>query len=202
MKLADTIKKRAQQLEIAVISILVVTIAFTLGQNGLSGITGFVASETHRQPVSITTTTTSAYDLYTTNGTPRLTHFSVTGKITGNGSVTIYLENGNKQRALIHTNTKPLTSGSLSAITGALTEAPQNDASDADSGILIIGPPVKRDDTITVPPGHVTQPGTFDDRCTETCVLDPLYSTNGLILIIILDPDTTLDITSITYTQG
>jgi len=196
-----TLKKHAHRLELTVIAILIASLALTLSQGGgLSTITGFVATETQRQTLGITITESSILTIQAVDGTPpRITSFALTGTIAGNGTAAIYLENHHGQRRLIHTNLKRKGSTALTAITGAFTETTPSEPVDA-TGILI-GQATPEPGTLETPDKTIPTPGPFDESCFDTCQLAPDFADDEPLTIrVLLQPGTTLSITTITYT--
>lgn len=200
MKLTEKISKHAHALELAVIGIIIASLAINLSDNSFSTITGFVTSETHRQSIDLEITRSGSYQLTTLNGTPpQLTHFAVTGTITGNGTAALSLQNNAGRQLLVHSNLQKLGTTSLLTITGAFTKAPTQPAAIEDN-TLIITPGRQDTTTVPLPDGYRIDSTPFENTCIETCIIDPAFTDESLTLRAAVEPGTQIRITDITYT--
>ena len=184
------------ELGIVVAAIFLLTLSVAPQLKGFSTITGFVSTETHRQPVQLNFDQSRVIELET-DSEMLISHFSLTGYVAGEKAVNIYLDNGRGDRALVYTN---IRGGSgrkgLPAITGLASHDAQ---SSSEGGIRVNEGPLLNEFT-ALQEGEGAYEGGFKDECIETCVLPAeIFKSDKFELVVLLEPGAELTITGMTF---
>lgn len=168
-------------LSVIILGVFVLTLALSQ-----PGITGYVPTSTFSQSLDIRVSESQRFNLGLDQGVG-LTSISLSGQVTGQGLVNVYLNDGS-ERKLIYTNRRRKGS-SMEVITGLA------------HGSLTIKPGEKINENPKLPDNYVTVEGGFVNSCVETCVLEA-SNNNKLSLDVLIDEDTTLDIRKITFSTS
>jgi len=149
-------------------------------------ITGFVPTDIQTQQLDIDVFDSQRFVISSDDDILTLSSLSISGSVVGSGLVNIYLSDGQAQ-LLVYTNMRRRGS-SMAHITGLAV----ND--------LNIQPGEKLGTIESLPDNYQTRSGPFNNECYETCFLENgLFSQNELYLDVVIDPGTSLHISSIGF---
>lgn len=185
------------RIELAVIVILLFVVVLIFApKQGMLSITGFLATETHRQTVDISVDKSAIYSLQPVGGqVMTMTHFSISGDVS-RGAVKVLLSSGEKE-VVVYTNIKKAKRG-FSSITGMATNFEIKQATEIafEEGAEISEAPV-------IPEGKEAREELFKYSCEQSCVLpSEFYNSAGYELKILVSPGTIFKINEIIYTRA
>ncbi len=141
-----------------VLSLAVLMTIITIIALGNPTITGYVPTKTFRQNLDLDISESQRFTLRATNGTLKLSSFSIGGRTEGMGPVNIYLTDG-ETRLLIYTNLRKSQSP-MKHITGLAVSD------------LVLEPGATLDVRENVPEEYLAEEGNFENACMQTCLLD------------------------------
>jgi len=196
-------KSRIYQIEIIAAFALLVFSAILLFPG--KGITGFVSAETKTQQINLTIANSQSYILTTKDDNNfYLTSLMVSGSIIGNGSASIYIDNGKGERRLIYSNIIEGELGlggitGMGKITGNVVKSDKGEIKKEESNFLVIEyleniEGVKEDSK-----GRVYS-GDFKYKCIDSCSIEMLLNKDlSYQLLFYVDDGIILNIDEITY---
>ena len=158
---------------VLVILVLTVTIKPSL--------TGFVPMKSHNLPLNLTIIQSQVYHLKS-NETLDILSFAVSGMVVGNGTASVWLDDG-VNRSLVYTNIRQPQQGG-NWITGMATISVQP------------GPVTNEYDSL--PDGASAKEGSFYNECIETCIMNGVKR-DSYDLIIRVQPGTAIVLDEIVY---
>ncbi|OYT32887.1 hypothetical protein DRJ22_00500 [Candidatus Woesearchaeota archaeon] len=151
-------------------------------------ITGYVPTSTYSENINLKVDHSQEILIKSANQKDLpITSLLLSGEITGDGLVNVYLKDKNKHKLLVFTN-KQKKGSSLEIITGLATKEIN----------VMPGKPINKIETL--PDGYEAVQGVFVNKCVETCSLNPkTFNANNLVLEVIIEPGTILHITGIKF---
>jgi hypothetical protein len=172
---------------------------------GSPNITGFLTLDLVMQDLDIVLTESRTYSLSSSAPDPFiLTSFKVSGKITGNGRVEVYIDNNQGQQILVYKNIKQKNRG-MGHITGLLTRGEkmtENEKARQET-YLVINPSeaIQNPELQEITEKEEIISGVFSNECSESCFIKMEISNDTVYdLIFKVEPGTTLKIDKIFYT--
>jgi len=176
---------------------------------------GYASTNIHNQGLELLIDSSQAFYLKSVYPTPvHVTSVLISGEITGEGTVSVYLDNENGNRALIFNNQKREGSR-INRITGTSFIGEGSGFSHL-SGLSVTGDTLPMRDeqpalellegnTIPgfdeLPEGRITVQGKFTNSCVETCLLQGgLFNQERFKLVFMVEPGTQFKVTELTYT--
>lgn len=194
--LPDSAKKNLRKFEYVFIIALIVVIPLLFFK---SSITGFIASDAQRQILNVNFADSQTLNLKSSSGEPfYISSFSISGEITGEGDVAVYLKQGDA-RSLVYTNVGQIKKTPL--ITGQATGTPVASADVAESGGLLLEEGAK----LSWPGdlGENSASGSVTAVCMDSCYLSPDdFTASTFELQVFVEPGTTFKLQEIFYTIG
>ncbi|MEM4263471.1 MAG: hypothetical protein QW666_01065 [Candidatus Woesearchaeota archaeon] len=210
-KIAET-RRKYIKIEFALLISLLLLISLFISR---PEIIGYASTNIHSQPLHLIITESKSYYLYS-DFPVRLTSISLSGKITGKGTVTTYLNNERGTSNLVFTNIKKASSR-INQITGSIpTIGGFYQFTRGVSGLSVTGdalPAKQSPPTLKIieagtlygfealPPGYLTISGLFNYACVDSCILsEKSFTGTRFRLDFYVQPGTELEIDELIYT--
>ncbi len=151
-------------------------------------ITGYVPTTTYSENVDIDVVKSQELYIQSKDGLPMsITSLLLTGEVTGEGLVNVYLKDPREHKLLVFSN-KEKKGSALETITGMAVHEIN----------VIPGKTINKIETVSERYNKI--PGKFINQCKETCSLDPkIFVSNQFVLEVIIEPGTTLHILGIKF---
>lgn len=171
-------------------------------------ITGYVPANIFTQNLNIDINESQDFLLTSDSKSPFIvTSLRISGNISGNGVVKVYLDAGKGQTALIYENIqKKRENKGFTPVTGRPIESHDDQAEsekDEKNITLVIKPlknPLKKEELDYSANGSKTIKGDFVNKCLETCAIYMQLSKDTVYrLAVLVEEGTTLRIDSIVY---
>lgn len=198
MKEKNHEKLKKAQIFIAASLLLILTIL--LFKN--TDITGHVSADFRSQEFNLIMDKSQEFLLKTNSAEPMLiSSFRLSGAITGQGSIEIYIEDNGK-RFLVFKNVREKEKG-LPSITGLAVASGRQDAEEDSENDLIIIPlnAIEWKNEILLSKDEEFMAGNFNSKCIDTCFIEmPVSSEKTYKLIFLVQPGTKLQLSRIIYT--
>jgi hypothetical protein len=149
-------------------------------------ITGYVSSKVYTQVLNLNVDSSQEYFLEQTNVT--ISSLMMSGEVNGIGKVKVYIDDDSGNKLLIYSNAMKAKPNSITA----LTTAP---------GMLTLLEGSKIASEMQKEEGANIETGKFADACIDTCTLPAIFAVQKKYkLTFLVEPGTSLKITSISYT--
>lgn len=209
----NELRKRFIKEEFAILILLLIAVSMFISR---PEVIGYASTNIHSQPLKLSIDRSQNY--YLESYTPvHLNSLSISGKIIGKGTASIYLDNGVGKKVLVFTNMKK-ASARINRITGSI---PSNGGVTEFSTVGISGLGVTADtlpakqspptlgiikgeyinDFDVLPPKYLAIEGVFTQACVESCILSTQEFTGSRFrLEFLIEPGTRLEITELIYT--
>ena len=210
-KIAETRRKYIKE-EFAILIFLLIMVSVFISR---PEVIGYASTNIHSQPLNLMITEGKSY--YLESIVPvHLTSMSLSGKITGRGTVTVYLDNEREAKNLVFTNAKKASSR-INQITGNIpTIGGFYQFSKGMSGSSVTGdalPAKQSPPTLkiteggllygfeTLPPGYLTLSGVFNYACVDSCILrEADFTGTRFRLDFFIQPGTQIELDELIYT--
>ncbi len=168
------------------LGVLVFGIMIAVLALGRPTITGFVPTAAYAQSLDISVSESQRFILKSSDGgSLGLNSLSLSGFVSGNGLVNVYLSDGSA-RFLIYSNREKKRSA-MEHITGLAVQE------------VLVVPGEKLDSIETVPDGYRTVDGGFQNECIETCLVSVDFGSQAF-LDVIIEPGVSLTLTELRFT--
>ena len=172
-----------RSIELSVICLILLVFALIVSKN--PSITGFMTTNTFTQKLNLDISESKLIGIESLSSEPiKLTSLMISGKVTGEGLVEIYLVDGS-QRLLVYSNLQK-KKNSVPQITGMAT------------GTVKVYEKEKLNGHIVTPEDYNTLKGAFTQECFETCFLNEQESLFH-DLEVWVQPGTKVKITELKY---
>ena len=168
-------------------------------------ITGYVPAKTYTQNLSLVINKSQNFLLTSDNLEPfTIESFKISGNISGNGQVKIYIDSGKGQRILVYKNiVKKKDKSGLSAITGQVVGPTESNNVNKNDKWLIIKPInilLEKEAFDDINADDYLESGAFNQQCSETCFIKMDMSRNiAYRLIFLVEKGVVLRINEIVY---
>lgn len=197
--LSEDAKKNIRRFEFIFIIILIIAVPLIFFK---SSITGFVSSDTKAQVLNIDFTESKSLQLVSTEPV-YVSSFSISGEITGEGDVAVYLTNG-EAKSLVYTNVgqkkkAPLITGAATGIAAGYAAEETKNTTNEISLVINEGKNLSWPGDL----GANSASGSFTSVCIDSCYLESgAFTSNSFELEVFVEPGTTFKLQEIFYTIG
>lgn len=170
-----------------------------------SGITGHFSADFKSQFIDISIEQSQSYIITSTSNEPiKLSSFRLSGDITGNGYVYIFIEDSAGVRYTVYENVREKEEG-LPEITGMsiLPDVRADEPEETEDEKLLMLVPLENvewEKTRELKVNEEYISGQFENKCSQTCFIEmDLSSENTYKLVFMIQPRTRLELTKIMY---
>lgn len=198
----ESTRKKIYGIEITAAVVLILFGVISIFPN--PGITGYVSIEIKTQEIDLTIANSQSYILTTNSKEPfYLTSLQFSGEVIGDGSVKVYVDNGQGQKILIFSNIIKKDKGldsitGMNKITGGVVGTDQGTQEEYYLVIEYL-------ENIEEEPGEIAEDkelaaGNFKNKCVDTCFIEMLLSEEiGYQLLFYVEEGTILRLDEIVY---